>query len=151
MPDRLESYQRIHERTSIPLAGAEHEYTRWGFTRWFDARALDVIQPDIYWAGGISEVTKIAAAASMHDLQTIPHGHSAAATLHFSLAQSPAHTPIQEHLEIWNRVHQFFLASPVVPVDGLLRPNDLPGLGMALDEGRIQRDDVVMAEASGRW
>jgi L-rhamnonate dehydratase len=56
MPDRIDSYRRIKERTQIPLSGAEHEYTRWGFKRFIDADALDVLQPDIYWAGGLSEV-----------------------------------------------------------------------------------------------
>ena len=59
---------------------------------------LDVLQPDIYWAGGLSEVLKIAAYASVHDLVVIQHGHSTPAGLHFSLAQSPLLTPIQECL-----------------------------------------------------
>ena len=50
MPDRIDSYRRIKERTQIPLSGAEHEYTRWGFKRFIEADALDVLQPDIYWA-----------------------------------------------------------------------------------------------------
>ena len=61
MPDRIDSYRRVKERTQIPLSGAEHEYTRWGFKRFIDAEALDVLQPDIYWAGGLSETLKIAA------------------------------------------------------------------------------------------
>ena len=151
MPDRIDSYKRIQGRTNIPLAGAEHEYTRWGFTRWFESGALDVVQPDIYWAGGLSEVLKIAAAASAHDLMTIPHGHSAAATLHFSLAQSPAHTPFQEHLEIWNRIHQYFLLHPVVPENGLLIPNDEPGLGMELDVSHIEHEEYVFASNRASW
>jgi L-rhamnonate dehydratase len=48
MPDRIDSYRRIEERTQIPLSGAEHEYTRWGFRRFVDIDALDVLQPEIY-------------------------------------------------------------------------------------------------------
>ena len=61
MPDRIDSYRRVKERTQVPLSGAEHEYTRWGFKRFIDAEALDVLQPDIYWCGGLSETLKIAA------------------------------------------------------------------------------------------
>ena len=53
-----------------------------------------MLQPDIYWAGGLSETLKIAAYASVHDLIVIPHGHSTPAGLHFSLAQSPILTPL---------------------------------------------------------
>ncbi len=145
MPDRVDSYRRLRDRLDIPLAGAEHEYTRWGFKRFVDAGALDVLQPDIYWCGGLSETLKIAAYASVHDLVTIPHGHSAAATLHFSLTQSPMSTPLQEHLVKWNAVHQHFLRHPVHPVDGLLVPNDEPGLGMDLDESRIETQRIVFS------
>lgn len=143
MPDRIDGYSRLRRRLTIPIAGAEHEYTRWGFKRFLDAQAVDVIQPDIYWCGGISETIKIAALASSYDVATIPHGHSAAATLHFSLSQSPSSTPMQEDLVKWNRVHQLFLADPVRPVDGILHPNDRAGVGMDLDVSLADADEYV--------
>jgi len=143
MPDRIDSYLRVKERTVIPLSGAEHEYTRWGFKRFIDAKALDVLQPDIYWAGGLSEVLKIAAYASVHDLMVIPHGHSTPAGLHFSLAQSPLLTPYQEYLVKWNAINQHFLASPVVPVDGALGLPTAPGLGMDLDPAKIEAEAEI--------
>ena len=79
MPDRIDSYRKIRDKTNIPISGAEHEYTRWGFKRFIDAEALDILQPDIYWAGGISETLKIMAVATAADLITIPHGHSSPA------------------------------------------------------------------------
>jgi len=138
MPDRIDSYRRVKERTQIPLSGAEHEYTRWGFKRFIDAEALDVLQPDIYWAGGLSETLKIAAYASVHDLMVIPHGHSTPAGLHFSLAQSPLLTPIQEYLVKWNAINQHFLAHPVVPRGGSFTLPTAPGLGMDLDPAKIE-------------
>jgi L-rhamnonate dehydratase len=138
MPDRIDSYVRIKERTDIPLSGAEHEYTRWGFKRFIDVGALDILQPDIYWAGGLSEVLKIAAYASVHDLIVIPHGHSSPAGIHFSLAQSPLLTPYQEFLVKWNRINQHFLAHPVVPHAGMITLPEQPGLGMDLDTAKIE-------------
>ena len=61
MPDRIDSYRKIREKINIPVSGAEHEYTRWGFKRFLDAEALDIIQPDLNWAGGLSETLKISA------------------------------------------------------------------------------------------
>ena len=64
MPDRIDSHVKLKAKTRIPLAGAEHEYTRWGFKRFIEQEALDVLQPDIYWCGGLSETLKIAAYAT---------------------------------------------------------------------------------------
>ncbi len=138
MPDRIDSYRRVKDSTGIPLSGAEHEYTSWGFKRFIDAEALDVLQPDIYWAGGISETLKIAAMARAADLMVIPHGHSTPAGLHFTLAQSPALTPYQEYLVKWNAINQFFLAERPEPQNGSLAQPTSPGLGMDLDEARIE-------------
>jgi L-rhamnonate dehydratase len=146
MPDRIDSYALLRSRLRVPLAGAEHEYTRWGFRRFVDAGALDVLQPDIYWCGGLSETLKIAAYATAHDLITIPHGHSPAATLHFSLTQSPVHTPYQEDLVKWNQVHQLFLRTPVNPVRGELGLPETPGLGMELDTSRALSDTLIFPE-----
>jgi len=138
MPDRIDSYRRIKERTQIPLSGAEHEYTRWGFKRFIDAEALDILQPDIYWAGGLSETLKIAALARASDLIVIPHGHSTPAGLHFTLAQSPILTPWQEYLVKWNAINQHFLAHRLEPRNGVLFHPTQPGLGMDLDDARIE-------------
>ena len=140
MPDRIDSYRRIKDKIAIPLAGAEHEYTRWGFKRFVDAGALDVLQPDIYWCGGLSETLKIAAYATTHDLIVIPHGHSTNAGIHFSVTQSPIHTPWQEYLVKWNDIHQHFLATPVRPVKGEIFASTLPGMGMELDQAKIEAE-----------
>ena len=97
MPDRIDTYRQVRESTSIPISGAEHEYTRWGFKRFVDEEALDILQPDIYWAGGLSETLKIANYATIHDLITLPHGHASRAGINFPLTQSPVHTPDQEY------------------------------------------------------
>jgi L-alanine-DL-glutamate epimerase-like enolase superfamily enzyme len=145
MPDRIDSYRAIKDKTNIPLSGAEHEYTRWGFKRFIDAKALDVLQPDIYWCGGLSETLKITALATAADLVVIPHGHSTPAGIHYSLAQSPIHTPYQEYLEKWNAIHQHFLLHPVRPAQGMIRCNDQPGLGMDLDSARIEAETEVFS------
>ncbi|MDA1278906.1 MAG: mandelate racemase/muconate lactonizing protein [Chloroflexi bacterium] len=141
MPDRIDSYRKIRESTNIPLSGAEHHYTRWGMKEFIDAEALDILQPDIYWAGGLSEVLKIAAIATTADLITIPHGHSTNAGIHFSVSQSPIHTPYQEYLIKWNTIHQHFLKTPVKPENGSIKIPDTVGMGMDLDPDKIEREE----------
>jgi L-alanine-DL-glutamate epimerase-like enolase superfamily enzyme len=68
----------------------------------------------------------------------IPHGHSSPAGLHFSLAQSPILTPLQEYLVKWNAINQHFLAHPVTPERGAFAVPTQPGLGMDLDPAKIE-------------
>lgn len=143
MPDRIDTYAQVRAAVPFPLSGGEHEYTRWGFKRFIEADAVDVLQPDIYWAGGLSEVLKIAAYASVYDLSVIPHGHSTNAGIHFSASQSPATTWIQEYLVLWNRIHQFFLADPVKPENGVIKVPDHVGMGMDLDPAKIDSEEEL--------
>ncbi len=144
MPDRIDTYRQVRQSISIPVSGAEHEYTRWGFKRFVDQEALDILQPDIYWAGGLSETLKIAAYATTHDLITIPHGHSTPAGIHFSVTQSPIHTPYQEYLVKWNAVHQHFLAHPLMPENGMIKAPSAPGINMDLDREKIEAEEEFM-------
>lgn len=140
MADRIDSHVRLKAKTPIPLAGAEHEYTRWGMKRFIEKDALDVLQPDIYWCGGLSEILKITAYATAHDLIVVPHGHSTPAGLHYSLAQCPAHTPYIEYLVKWNDIYMHFLADPVRPVNGALSAPATPGVGMDIDPEKITNE-----------
>jgi L-rhamnonate dehydratase len=139
LPDKIDSYAEITAGMphAILVAGGEHEYTRWGLGKLMAVRAMHVFQPDTYWAGGISEMLKIATLASTHDVILIPHGHSVPANAHLSFALPVSLVPMLEYLVKWNRVHQFFLAHPVHPVNGVVHPPQQPGLGMELDEDKI--------------
>ena len=143
LPDKIESYAEIRRRVHVPISGGEHEYTRWGLKQLMDAEAVDVLQPDIYWAGGITEMLKICALASTYDLPVIPHGHSTPATAHLIASQPPNLCPLLEYLVKWNEVHQFFLKTPLKPVGGVVHLPETPGLGMDLDETRIESQRVV--------
>jgi L-rhamnonate dehydratase len=137
LPDKIESYAEIRGRVSIPIAGGEHEYTRWGLKQLMDAEAVDVLQPDIYWAGGLTEMLKICAIASTYDLPVIPHGHSTPASAHLIASQPANVCPMLEYLIKWNDIHQFFLKTPLKPKNGVVTLPETPGLGMELDEAKI--------------
>jgi L-alanine-DL-glutamate epimerase-like enolase superfamily enzyme len=143
LPDKIESYATIRRSVRIPISGGEHEYTRWGLKQYMDAEAVDVLQPDIYWAGGITEMLKICALASTYDLPVIPHGHSTPASAHLIASQPMNTCPLLEYLVKWNEVHQFFLKTPLKPASGVVSLPDGPGLGMDLDEAKIETQRVV--------
>lgn len=143
LPDKIEQYAEIRRNVRIPISGGEHEYTRWGLKELMDAGACDVLQPDIYWAGGISEMQKIIALASAYDLPVIPHGHSTPATAHVIAAWPQTTCPILEYLVKWNEIHQFFLKTPLKPVGGKIILPTAPGLGMELDEAKIEKQTDI--------
>jgi L-alanine-DL-glutamate epimerase-like enolase superfamily enzyme len=142
-PDRIESYAAIRRQVSIPISGGEHEYTRWGLKQLMDAEAVDVLQPDIYWAGGITEMLKICALASVYDLPVIPHGHSTPASAHLIASQPPNLCPLLEYLIKWNEIHQHFLKTPLKPKEGVVALPSGPGLGMELDEAKIEQQQIM--------
>ena len=51
---------------------------------------------------------------------------------------TPSLTPYQEYLVKWNAINQFFLANPLQPHNGSLAQPTSPGIGMDLDESRIE-------------
>ena len=139
LPDKIEQCAEIRRNIRIPVSGGEHEYTRWGLKMLMDAGACDVLQPDIYWAGGISEMMKICALASAYDLPIIPHGHSTPATAHLIAAWPQTTCPLLEYLVKWNEIHQFFLKTPLKPSGGQVMLPTQPGLGMELDDAKIEK------------
>jgi len=140
LPDKIESYAEIRRQVRVPISGGEHEYTRWGLKQLMDAEAVDVLQPDIYWAGGITEMLKILALASTYDLPVIPHGHSTPASAHLIASQPANLCPLLEYLIKWNEIHQFFLKAPIKPKNGIVTVPETPGLGMDLDADKIEEE-----------
>jgi len=150
LPDKIESYAEIRRRVNVPISGGEHEYTRWGMKQLMDAQAVDVLQPDIYWCGGITETLKICAIASTYDLPVVPHGHSTNATAHLIASQPANLCPILEYLVKWNTIHQWFLKTPLQPENGVVKLPDTPGLGMDLDEAKIE-EQQPLSWSPTRW
>lgn len=68
-----EDFRDIADSCAIPIATGERLFTRWDFKRLFEQGAVDIIQPDLSHAGGITEVRKIAAMAEAYDVAIAPH------------------------------------------------------------------------------
>jgi L-alanine-DL-glutamate epimerase-like enolase superfamily enzyme len=86
---------------------------------------------------------KICALASTYDLPVIPHGHSTPASAHLIASQPVGVCPLLEYLIKWNEIHQFFLKTPLKPVNGVVTLPETPGLGMDLDAAKIEEDKIL--------
>lgn len=131
-PDQIDSYCRIKEAVpDILLAAGEHEYTRYGFRELIQKKAVDVLQPDIYRAGGVTELKKIAAMAAAVNLPVIPHGIGAP-TYHFVMATPNA--PRGEFVDIFAQGGKPLLKGEPQPNNGFVELTASPGFGYQLDE-----------------
>jgi len=152
-PEYLDSLGEISCRTSIPLATGERLFSRWDFKPLFEAGHIDLIQPDLSHAGGITEVYKIATMAEAYDVSVAPHCPLGPIALASSI-QIDAVSPnalIQEqslNMQYNDRggLHEY-LADPSVfeYEDGRVKLPTDPGLGIEIDEGTVQeraRDPV---------
>ncbi len=137
-PDRIGDFAHIRRSTRIPIATGEHEYTRWGFLTLLQADAIDVIQADPDWCGGISELVKIGTLASAFGRQVFPHGHSIPAALNVIASQPPAVFPMVEFLLRSQPFAQFFHTTATLPEGGSLALPTAPGLGIVIDEAKVE-------------
>jgi len=139
LADLSEGYRSLRRRLpdGVRVVGGEHEYTRWGYQRLLADDVLDLYQPDPHWAGGISELTKIAALISAAGGQLIPHGQSMQCNAALTFAASPALMPRMEYLARLMPIYQHFLAEPITPDGGRVAVPSTPGLGMGLAEENI--------------
>lgn len=146
LPDRIASYAAIRRKSPIPIAGGEAEYSRWGIKALLDAGAVDVLQPDVFVAGGITELVKMCTLASVADhVEVIPHSRLATSA-HVVAAQAPDLCPMLEDLMLPllpGMIEEFFLKDPPLRRDGTLLLPQTPGLGMQLDDSKIETNVVL--------
>lgn len=142
-PERVTELRKLRELGRVPIATGEHVYTRWQTKELLLAGAVDFLQNDPDWTGGITELTKIAALASAFEVPLVAHGHSLLPALHVAGAQSPAAIPYVEYLYRGQPTKQNFHQVVYAPEQGAVRLPDLPGLGIVLDESKIERRTPV--------
>ena len=73
LSENNEALRDIASRTTIPIATGERMYSRWDYKRLLHDGYVDIIQPDVSHAGGISELRKIATMAEAYDVAVAPH------------------------------------------------------------------------------
>lgn len=71
--ENMEYFPEIAAASNIPIATGERLFTKYDFRRLLNTGGVDIIQPDLSHAGGISEVRKIAAMAESYDVALAPH------------------------------------------------------------------------------
>lgn len=137
-PDDYWGYAEVRRRNPTPalITTGEHEATALGFRMLLEMGCCDIIQPDVTWCGGMTELVKISALADARRVMVIPHG-SSVYSYHFVVTRH--NSPFAEFLMMApdaDRVVPMFdplLLGEPVPVDGRLAVPDAPGFGVELN------------------
>jgi L-alanine-DL-glutamate epimerase-like enolase superfamily enzyme len=149
-PDEIKA---LSQHTSIPIVGSELLLTRWQVREWLEKHVSQILMTEPLWTGGITETRKLAAVGDTFGVPIVLHniagpiGH--AACMHLG-----AHIPnlfMVESVRAFARTY-FPAISNLAPTvrEGRLAVPGGPGLGVALEEAALQRDDLsrVKTDAS---
>lgn len=132
-PDDMAGYHQLCERIqTTKIAHGEHEYTRYGFENLIVRKAAHILQPDITWSGGLTELRRIAALAQAAQLPIIPHRGGSLFGLHFILATPNCN--LAESFGIGEPGNEMMQAMSPKFADGHIYPSDLPGFGLTLPQ-----------------
>ncbi|HEX7057558.1 MAG TPA: galactonate dehydratase [Bacilli bacterium] len=146
LPEQNDALREIAGQAGIPIATGERMYSRWDFKRVLASGWVDIIQPDLSHAGGITEVRKIAAMAEAYDVALAPHcplGPIAlAACLQVDAVSYNAFIQEQSlgiHYNQDNDLLDYVLDRSVFAyVDGYVKIPDGPGLGVEINEEYVK-------------
>ncbi|OOF97948.1 hypothetical protein ASPCADRAFT_164037 [Aspergillus carbonarius ITEM 5010] len=145
-----EAIKQLSQHTTIPIAFGERLYTRWDAKRFLEDASVDILQPDIAHAGGISETKRIATMAETYDVAIAPHCPLGPIALAASMqvALSIPNFVIQEmslgmhyNVEAGDIDLTTYLTNPSVfdIQEGYVQAPAGPGLGVEIDEEMVRR------------
>ncbi|QTH44583.1 galactonate dehydratase [Cohnella sp. LGH] len=155
LPENNEALREIARASQIPIATGERMFSRWDFKHLLSDGYVDIIQPDVSHAGGITECKKIASMAEAYDVALAPHCPLGPIALAACLqVDATCHNAfIQEqslgiHYNQGNDLLDYVTDSSVFAyTDGYVAIPNGPGLGIEIDEAHVRK----MAEVGHDW
>ena len=149
--DNAEAFKDVARNCNIPIATGERLYSHWDFKKLLIDGYVDILQPDLSHAGGITEVKKIATMAEAFDVALAPHcplGPLALAScIHFDATCHNA--VIQEqgmgiHYNKGNDLLDYIKNKDIFSFqDGYALLPQGPGLGVEIDEDFVRKQAAI--------
>jgi len=151
LPENNENLRDIAMHTSIPIATGERMYSKWQFKNLLQDGYVDIIQPDLSHAGGITESKKIISMAEAYDVAAAPHcplGPIALAaclqvdaTCHNAIIQEQS---LGIHYNKGNDILDYVKDSSVFKYnDGFVQIPEKPGLGIEINEEYVRERSKI--------
>ncbi len=148
MFDWHEETRQVAEALSLPVALGEQEYSLHGF-RWLIANdAVQIVQPDNYYFGGMIRSMQVARMAAAFGKRCTPHmsggGLGFLYMMHF-VSALPNAMPHHEFKGLGTSVQFECKTSPLKVVDGRIKVPTGPGLGVEIDPAYVSKHELVRA------
>jgi galactonate dehydratase len=134
-PESHAALQQVREAVNAPISVGERLHTRWDFAPILEKKLADFVMPDVTWAGGISELKKIATMAEAYYIPVSPHDAAGPVNL-VAGAHVMLTTPNFYRLETSRydlSKYDAFIDAPLDNSGGKLRLSGRPGLGIAMN------------------
>ncbi|WP_339285004.1 galactonate dehydratase [Oceanobacillus sp. FSL K6-3682] len=155
LPENNEALRDIANHTVIPIATGERMYSKWDFKNLLKDGYVDIIQPDLSHAGGITENKKILSMAEAFDVAAAPHCPLGPIALAACLqVDATCHNAfIQEqslgiHYNQGSDLLDYLKDDSVFKYkDGYVDIPDRPGLGIEINEEHVRE----MAKKGHNW
>lgn len=155
LPENNEALKAIANICSIPIATGERMFSRWHFKDLLANGAVDIVQPDVSHAGGITECKKIASMAEAYDVALALHCPLGPIALAACLQVDATcyNAFIQEqslgiHYNKSNDLLDYLKDSSVFNYDeGFVKIPSAPGLGIEINEEYVRE----MAKVGHNW
>ena len=137
-PDDTAGYEALCAQVRGTLiASGEHEYTRFGFADLIRRKAVQVLQPDISWSGGFTELRRIAALAERAALPVVPHRGGSRFGIHFIVATPSCQ--LAESFGIGETGNDLMQALTPRFENGFAYPPEGPGFGVEIDNALLKK------------
>ncbi len=144
-PDDHRGMAEVRASTATPIAAGESEFTRFDFRDLIEARAVDVLQPDLAICGGVTEGLRIAHLASAHQLALAPHlwGSAVLVAAGLQLAfASPSATVLEFSLGA-NPLLRELTEESIEVKEGTIEAPKRPGLGVTPKQDFVDQYKVA--------
>lgn len=143
----VDCMRKVAENVEIPIAAGERLYTRYGFRQYIEGQVIDILQPDLGLAGGITETKKIASYAETYDLHVQPHNCAGpvATAAAVQLDCCMTNFIVQEWFPYRESENYQLVTEPLEDqvVDGYMHIPTAPGLGVELNEDVISKYECI--------
>lgn len=153
----LEATKAVADALSLDVTGGEQDWDLFLWRRMIDMRAVDVIQPDVMYLGGLARTLEVAAMGAAAGLTCTPHSANLSlvtvATMHLMRAIPNAGPFLEFSIEgddyyPWQR--GLFRGDPFRVEDGAVTVTDAPGWGVEIDPAWLEGARHVAAR-EGEW
>jgi L-alanine-DL-glutamate epimerase-like enolase superfamily enzyme len=148
----LEATREVTAALNIDVTGGEQDWDMATWKRMIDMSAVDIVQPDIMYMGGLARTLEVARMAAAAGLPCTPHAANLSlvtiCTMHLMAAIPNAGKYLELSIEgddyyPWQR--DLFLGRPFEVVDGQVTVSDAPGWGVEISPAWLDRSSYAEA------